>query len=223
MVTLTRIYTRNGDAGKTHLSDLSVTAKTDPRVEAYGDVDEANSMIGLALSTGELSEEITALLSDIQNELFDVGADLSNPLVENPRYEPLRILPSSVERLEQWCDRFTEEVPALTSFILPGGTRAASTLHLARAIVRRAERHAWAAAEMYGTETGTQDAPGGVSTIAISYLNRLSDLLFILTRVVNGGQETLWIPGKDREPATVRERRQRDRIASQQREIDTDR
>jgi cob(I)alamin adenosyltransferase len=218
MVTLSRIYTRNGDAGKTRLSDMSLTTKTDPRVHAYGDVDEANSLIGLALATGGLPENVAAALHEIQNELFDVGADLSNPLVAEPEWEPLRIVQSSVDRLEDWCDSFGKDLPTLTSFILPGGTPAAATLHLARTVVRRAERAAWAAVEAYGTAEGVGDLPGGVNLLAIAYLNRLSDLLFLLARAVNGGGETLWVPGKDREPTTAKGRRQRDRIAAQQAE-----
>lgn len=218
MVTLSRIYTRNGDAGQTRLSDMSLTAKTDARVVAYGDVDEANSMIGLAIASGGLPTEVATVLTEIQNELFDVGADLSNPLVRDPEWEPLRIVQSSIDRLEDWCDRFTEPLAPLTSFILPGGTPAAATLHLARTIVRRAERSAWHAVEQYGTDEGTKDAPGGISLLAITYLNRLSDLLFVLTRVVNAGTETLWVPGKDRAPSTAKARRQRDRIAAQQAE-----
>ncbi|WP_051208597.1 cob(I)yrinic acid a,c-diamide adenosyltransferase [Propionicicella superfundia] len=218
MVTLTRIYTRNGDAGQTRLSDMSLASKTDPRVEAYGAVDEANSVIGLALATGDLRADMATTLREIQNELFDVGADLSNPLARAPKWEPLRIVQSSVDRLEAWCDSFAEELPALTSFILPGGTPAAATLHLARTVVRRAERAAWAAVEVYGTDEGTDDVPGGISVLAIAYLNRLSDLLFILARVAADGAETLWVPGKDREPTTAKARRQRERIVAQQAE-----
>lgn len=217
MVTLSRIYTRNGDAGQTRLSDMSLTSKTDPRVTAYGDVDEANSLIGLALAIGAgLPEDVAAALHEIQNELFDVGADLSNPLMHEPQWEPLRIVQSSVDRLEDWCDSFGEGLPTLTSFILPGGAPAAAALHLARTVVRRAERSAWAAVEAYGTDEGAGDLPGGVNLLAITYLNRLSDLLFLLARSVNGGGETLWVPGKDREPTTAKARRQRDRIVAQQ-------
>ena len=199
MVNLTRIYTRTGDAGKTRLSDMSETDKTDPRVAAYGDVDEANSALGLALATGELDDEITAVLRHIQNEMFDLGADLSNPLIAEPEFEPLRIIPESITRLEQWCDHFTAPLPKLRSFILPGGTLAAAHLHLARTLTRRAERSAWHAVHTYGTEEGTGDDPGGVNLAAVTYLNRLSDLLFILTRAVNGtDSETLWVPGGER-------------------------
>lgn len=222
MVTLSRIYTRNGDAGQTRLSDMSLTAKTDPRVVAYGDVDEANSMIGFALSTNGLDDDVAQVLHIIQNELFDVGADLSNPLVADPEWEPLRIVQGSIDRLEQWCDLFGEPLPPLTSFILPGGTQAAATLHLARTIVRRAERNAWSAVEVYGTDEGTREEPGGINLLAITYLNRLSDLLFILTRTANNGAETLWIPGKDRAPSSEKAQRMRDKIVAQQSEQDTD-
>lgn len=203
MVNLTRIYTRTGDAGETRLTDNSVARKTDPRVEAYGAVDEANSAIGLALAFGGLPEPITAALGIIQNELFDLGADLSNPLVANPEWEPLRVIPPSIDRLEGWCDEFGDGLPKLRSFILPGGTQAAAQLHVARTVVRRAERIAWHAAEVYGTavsEDPSQQA-GGVNTLAIKYLNRLSDLLFIMSRAANGDAEVLWVPGGERNPA----------------------
>ncbi len=204
MVRLTRIYTRTGDGGQTRLSDMSLTAKTDPRVEAYGDVDEANSAIGVALAAGELPVEIRDALRIIQNELFDLGADLSNPLrVPGPDDPPaLRIIASSIERLEHWCDQFGDPLPALKSFILPGGSPAAAQLHVARTVARRAERAAWVAATAYGTEpVADPETPGGVNPLAITYLNRLSDLLFILTRAVNGEDgDVLWVPGRDREP-----------------------
>jgi cob(I)alamin adenosyltransferase len=203
MVRLTRIYTRTGDSGKTQLSDLSPISKTDPRVEAYGDVDEANSAIGIALASGGLSKEVAAVLQAVQNEMFDVGADLSNPLrvadsADNP--PQLRITQEYIDRLEAWCDQFGDPLPNLTSFILPGGSPAAAQLHLARTVVRRAERAAWLAVQAYGAEPiADKQRPGGVNTLAITYLNRLSDLLFILTRVVNGPDgDVLWIPGGDR-------------------------
>lgn len=202
MVRLTRIYTRTGDQGETRLSDLSVAAKSDPRVEAYGDVDEANSAIGVALAGDGLPDEVRAVLARIQNELFDLGADLSNPVNTEPRYPPLRITADYVSRLEGWCDRFGEPLPALTSFILPGGTPAGAQLHVARTVVRRAERAAWIAVERYGTEPASGGRPGGLNPFALTYLNRLSDLLFILTRVVNGVDgEVLWVPGGQRSSA----------------------
>ncbi len=208
MVRLTRIYTRTGDAGQTQLSDLSPVSKTDPRVAAYGDVDEANSAIGVALATGDLPDKVAAVLRSVQNEMFDLGADLSTPLRVPTTTDPppqLRITQDYVIRLEAWCDQFGGPLPNLTSFILPGGTPAAAQLHLARTVVRRAERAAWAAVEAYGTEAvGDPQLPGGVSTLAITYLNRLSDLLFILTRVVNGTDgDVLWVPGGDRDHSSA--------------------
>ena len=206
MVRLTRIYTRTGDGGSTRLSDMSVARKSDPRVESYGDVDEANSVIGVALATGQLPEPVAALLGSLQNELFDLGADLSTPVRPDPPWEPLRVTQDYVDRLEHWCDEFSEPLPALTSFILPGGSMAAAQLHVARTVVRRAERRAWAAVELYGTDPVADDAlPGGVNPLALTYLNRLSDLLFILIRVVNGRDgEVLWVPGGERrQPATT--------------------
>lgn len=192
MVNLTRIYTRTGDTGTTRLSDNSVAAKTDPRVEAYGDVDEANSLIGVAIATGDLPARVVEILDLIRNELFDVGADLSNPVQENPKWEPLRILESSVQRLEHFCDELGDPLPNLRSFILPGGRLGAAHLHVARTVVRRAERHAWICVETHGRET--------MNLAAIQYLNRLSDLLFIMTRVANGTEsEILWVPGGERD------------------------
>ncbi|HEX6759540.1 MAG TPA: cob(I)yrinic acid a,c-diamide adenosyltransferase [Propionibacteriaceae bacterium] len=203
MVRLTRIYTRTGDAGQTQLADLSKVSKTDPRVEAYGDVDEANSAIGVALAAGDLPDDVAAVLQSVQNEMFDVGADLSTPLRVPTSTDPtpeLRITQEYIDRLEAWCDQLGDPLPHLTSFILPGGLPAAAQLHLARTVVRRAERAAWAAVQAYGTEAvADPQLPGGVSTLAITYLNRLSDLLFILTRVVNGtGGDVLWVPGGER-------------------------
>ncbi len=203
MVRLTRIYTRTGDGGTTRLSDMSETRKSDLRVEAYGDVDEANSSIGVALATEQLPGEVAAVLRMIQNEMFDLGADLSNPLrppAPDATMPSLRVTQDYVDRLEQLCDRFSEPLPALTSFILPGGSVAAAQLHVARTITRRAERAAWAAAEAYGLEpVADPDTPGGVNQLAITYLNRLSDLLFIVIRVTNGlDGDVLWVPGGQR-------------------------
>ncbi len=213
MVNLTRIYTRTGDAGTTNLSDLSVTPKTDARVAAYGDVDEANSLIGVALAVGDLPEPLREVLAEIQNELFDVGADLSTPVVAEPAWEPLRIIAASIDRLERWCDEFGAELADLRSFILPGGTPGAAHLHVARAVVRRAERAGWHAADLHGLAP----AEGGVNPLALTYLNRLSDLLFILARAANTADgDVLWIPGKDREPVDARAARQRARIERSQ-------
>lgn len=206
MVHLTRIYTRTGDKGETRLSDNSIARKTDLRVQAYGAVDEANCAVGVVLATGDMPAGVVEVLHVVQNELFDLGADLSTPLVADPEWEPLRILQSSVDRLEGWCDEFGEPLPNLRSFILPGGpTMGAAQLHVARTTVRRAERIAWEAAEQYGLdETGTREEPGGINSVAITYLNRLSDLLFILGRYVSTDAgtredaETLWVPGGQR-------------------------
>jgi cob(I)alamin adenosyltransferase len=204
VVRLTRIYTRTGDGGQTRLADMSVADKTDLRVAAYGDVDETNSTIGVALAVGDLPEQVATVLRTIQNELFDLGADLSTPYRSGePEQADLRVTQASVERLEGWCDQFSTPLPTLTSFVLPGGSAGAAQLHVARTVARRAERSAWAAAERYGTDP-VQDLeqPGGVNPLAITYLNRLSDLLFILTRTVNGPEgDVLWIPGGSRKGA----------------------
>ena len=216
MVNLTRIYTRTGDAGRTRLSDLSETAKTDPRVEAYGHVDEANSILGIVTTQADLPDAIREPLRHIQNELFDCGADLSNPLATDPPYEPLRIVQANIDRLEGWCDQFGDPLPALRSFILPGGNQTAAFLQLARSVVRRAERSAWAAVEVYGTEPTTGEAPGGVNLLALGYLNWLSDLLFILARVVGQADgEVLWVPGTDRAVSEPRAAKQRRRITGE--------
>ena len=208
MVTLSRIYTRTGDHGTTRLVDNSVAAKSDPRVEAYGLTDAANASIGLALALdhGEyLAAPVRQALGVIQNELFDVGADLANPLVAEPKWEPLRTVQTSVDRLEHWCDEFGDPLPTLRSFILPGGNPVGAQLHVCRTAVRTAERAAWRALETYGTEISEdhETTPGGVNALASPYLNRLSDLLFILSRVANRAEgdssdEVLWLPGGER-------------------------
>lgn len=194
MVNLTRIYTRTGDAGQTRLADMSLTAKTDLRLGAYADVDEANATIGVALAHagthGGLDEDVVAALTRIQNDLFDVGADFATPVVAEPQYPPLRVEQEYVDRLEALCDRYNEGLENLRSFILSGGTVAAAHLHLARTVVRRAERSAWAAYEVHGDT---------MNPLAITYLNRLSDLLFILARHANRERgDVLWVPGGDR-------------------------
>jgi cob(I)alamin adenosyltransferase len=189
MVNLTRIYTKTGDDGTTSLGDFSRTSKNDPRLVAYADVDEANSAIGVAIALGSLSPELVTLLTRIQNDLFDVGADLCNPVVENPKYPPLRITEADVERLEQACDHYNDSLPNLRSFILPGGTPGAALLNVARTVTRRAERSAWAALEAHGDT---------MNPLPATYLNRLSDLLFILGRVANPGGDVLWVPGANR-------------------------
>jgi cob(I)alamin adenosyltransferase len=185
-IRLTRIYTRTGDAGSTHLGDMSRVAKTDPRLVAYADVDEANCAIGVALALGSPPAELTELLRSIQNDLFDVGADLCNPVAADPEFPPLRITAAYTERLEAACDTHNEALPKLTSFILPGGTPAAALLHQARVVVRRAERSVWALLAEDGDRTNPETA---------RYLNRLSDLLFILAREANPGGDVLWEPG----------------------------
>ena len=190
MVNLTRIYTRTGDGGRTRLGDLSETSKTDPRLRAYADVDEANAHLGLALAGGGLPDDVVRVLTHVQNDLFDVGADFCTPVVPDPAYPPLRIEQAYVDRLEAWCDHYNEDLPKLRSFILNGGTLAAAHLHVARTVVRRAERSAWAAWEEHA-ETMNQ--------LAITYLNRLSDLLFILARAANRENgDVLWVPGGER-------------------------
>lgn len=191
MVNLTRIYTRTGDDGTTSLGDMSRTGKNDPRLKAYADVDEANCSIGLALASAELSDDVRALLVAVQNDLFDVGADLCTPVVENPPHPPLRVTDAYVERLEEACDTYNERLEPLRSFVLPGGTVAASMLHVARTVVRRAERSTWAALDTYH---------GGMNPLTATYLNRLSDLLFILARDANkdAGGDVLWQPGANR-------------------------
>ncbi|SUB55172.1 Cob(I)yrinic acid a,c-diamide adenosyltransferase [Nocardia brasiliensis] len=186
---LTRIYTRTGDDGTTGLSDFSRVAKTDPRLVAYADCDETNAAIGVAIALGQPAEELRAVLLQIQNDLFDAGADLSTPVVAEPKYPPLRITQPYIDRLEGWCDEFNAELPALNSFILPGGTPLAALLHTARTVARRAERAAWAAIETHPEDTNVLPA---------KYLNRLSDLLFILSRVANPGGDILWKPGGTR-------------------------
>jgi cob(I)alamin adenosyltransferase len=181
-VRLTRIYTRGGDAGETSLGDGRRVPKTDPRIEAYGTVDELNSVLGLVLASPELPDEFRPWLEQIQNDLFDVGADLCVPLED--KRERLRIDPAQVERLEALCDLVNARLAPLKSFILPGGGEVASRLHVARTVCRRAERAAVAQAD-------AEDA----NPVALAYLNRLSDLLFILARAASVGDEPLWKPG----------------------------
>jgi cob(I)alamin adenosyltransferase len=187
-VVLSRIYTKTGDDGTTALGDMSRTSKTDARLAAYADVDEANSSIGVAIALGALSPELNTLLISIQNDLFDVGADLCTPVAEDPPYPPLRVTDAYVERLEAACDAHNEKLEKLRSFVLPGGTPGAALLHVSRTVVRRAERTTWLALEAYG-ET--------MNPLTARYLNRLSDLLFILARVANvdAGGDVLWKPG----------------------------
>jgi cob(I)alamin adenosyltransferase len=186
-VVLSRIYTRTGDDGTTALGDGSRADKTDPRLAAYADVDEANCAIGVAVTMGGLPADITRMLIRVQNELFDVGSDLCKPVSEQEQNGSLRIDATYITRLEQECDRWNEGLPVLRSFVLPGGSPGAALLHTARSTVRRAERSAWAAAAAHGA---------AVSPLPARYLNRLSDLLFILARQANEpGGDLLWTPG----------------------------
>jgi cob(I)alamin adenosyltransferase len=198
-VHLTRIYTKTGDDGTTALGDMSRVSKTDPRLVAYADVDEANSAIGVALALGRLAAPVVAVLRDVQNDLFDVGADLCVPVLADPGSgsgvspgdmgPPLRVTDTQVERLERACDEFNEGLAKLDSFLLPGGTPGAALLHQARTIVRRAERSTWALVAADPDHTGPVPA---------RYLNRLSDLLFILARAANPDGDVLWTPGANR-------------------------
>jgi cob(I)alamin adenosyltransferase len=199
MVNLTRIYTRTGDDGTTSLGDLSRTDKNDTRLVAYADVDEANSNVGVALALGELPEDLRTLLVRIQNDLFDVGADLCCPVVAEPAFPPLRVTQDYVDRLESDCDEHNDKLEKLRSFILPGGSPGAALLHVARTVVRRAERATWAALAEHREV---------MNPLTATYLNRLSDLLFILAREANldlsgaagrdAGGDVLWVPGANR-------------------------
>jgi cob(I)alamin adenosyltransferase len=188
-VHLTRIYTKTGDTGTTALGDGSRVPKTHPRITAYADTDECNAAIGVALALGGPPDDVRAVLTEVQNDLFDVGADLCNPIAADPKYPPLRITEDYVSRLEGWCDEFNARLSKLDSFILPGGTPGAALLHVARTVARRAERAAWTLYE--------QD-PDHTNPLAITYLNRLSDLLFILCRVANPDGDVKWRPGGSR-------------------------
>ncbi|WP_031518453.1 cob(I)yrinic acid a,c-diamide adenosyltransferase [Streptomyces sp. NRRL F-5123] len=190
MVNLTRIYTRTGDDGTTALGDMSRTAKTDTRIAAYADTNEANAVIGTALALGALPEDVAAVLVRVQNDLFDVGADLATPIVPDPKYPPLRVEQGYVDRLEADCDTYLAELEKLRSFILPGGTPGAALLHQACTVVRRAERSTWAALAEHGDS---------MNALTATYLNRLSDLLFILARTANKERgDVLWVPGENR-------------------------
>ncbi len=206
-VVLSRIYTRTGDGGMTRLGDMSEVAKTDPRLVAYADVDEANCAIGVAIALGHLDPGVAAALTRIQNELFDVGADLCKPVRtedgggagtgaggESGRAggarSDLRITEDYITGLEAECDRYNEDLAVLRSFVLPGGTPGAALLHTARAVTRRAERSAWIAIDALGDS---------VNPLTARYLNRLSDLLFILARQANAERgDELWKPGGER-------------------------
>jgi cob(I)alamin adenosyltransferase len=185
-VHLTRIYTKTGDDGTTALGDFSRVRKTDVRLAAYADTDEANAALGVAVTVGGLPAEILPPLRQVQNDLFDVGADLCTPITPDPKYPPLRITDAYVTRLEAWCDSFNDGLPKLDSFILPGGTPGGVYLHVARTVTRRAERSVWGLLEA---------DPDRTNPLTARYLNRLSDLLFILGRVANPQGDVLWRPG----------------------------
>ena len=192
MVNLTRIYTRTGDDGTTALGDFTRTQKTDPRLAAYADVDEANSAIGAAIALGNLDEDVVEVLRGIQNDLLDVGADLCTPINAHPDYQVLRTPQSYIDSLEAACDHYNASLANLRSFVLPGGTPGAALLHVARTITRRAERSVWHAVTRYGI-----DIDGGITSLTAMYLNRLSDLLFILARYANRAEgDVLWEPGR---------------------------
>jgi cob(I)alamin adenosyltransferase len=211
VVNLTKIYTRTGDDGSTALGDFSRTSKTDPRLAAYADANEANAAIGVVVAAeragtggGDLGEDVLTALVRIQNDLFDVGADLCMPLKAEYDYPPLRVQPEWIDELEADCDRYNADLPNLRSFILPGGTLTSAHLHVATTTVRRAERSAWRAIETYG-----DGADGGVNVLTAKYLNRLSDLLFILARYANrnAGGDVLWQPGGGRVEKPEKRRR----------------
>jgi len=183
-VNLTRIYTKLGDGGETHLGDMTRVPKTHPRIESYGETDELNAFIGVTIAHGGLPEPFAQWLQRIQNDLFDLGADLAVPENPDSTRERLRVLPEQTTWLEERCDEINATLTPLKSFVLPGGTLAAANLHVCRTICRRAERRA----------LDVQDANPEV----VRYLNRLSDLLFILSRAANGPDEPLWIPGANR-------------------------
>ncbi len=183
-IRLTRVYTRTGDDGSTGLGGGGRVRKTSVRIAAYADVDETNAALGAAIALGQLPADVTGVLGAVQNDLFDVGADMSTPLPDAT--VRLRVTAAYVDRLEGHCDTFNADLRALTSFVLPGGSPGAALLHVARTVARRAERSAWALVEA---------EPDATSTLPALYLNRLSDLLFILSRCANLGDDVLWRPG----------------------------
>lgn len=188
MVNLTRIYTKTGDDGTTSLGDMSRTSKNDPRLEAFATVDETNSVIGV-VKLHVQDAVILNILTQIQNDLFDVGADLCTPVIDEPKVKPLRITEKQVVYLEEFIDIYNAQLESLRSFVLPAGTPASSHLHVARTVARRAERLTWNAIHQFGE---------GVNKLTAKYLNRLSDLLFVLARYENKSVgDVLWIPGKN--------------------------
>jgi cob(I)alamin adenosyltransferase len=190
MVNLTRIYTRTGDDGTTGYGGRGRIGKNDLRLQAYADCDEAGAFLGVALATGGLTDEVAAVVSRVQNDLFDVGADLCTPVEPDPAHPPLRVVQEQVDALEHEIDRYNADLSELRSFVLAGGTPAAAHLHVARTVVRRAERSTWAAIEEHGDT---------MNPLTARYLNRLSDLLFVLARHANRAEgDALWVPGANR-------------------------
>ncbi len=190
MVVISSVYTKTGDQGTTSLGDGSRTSKNDARLEAFSTVDEANSSIGVALSM-DIDSDIKEILLRIQNDMFDVGADLCTPVIDDPKYPPLRVTEEQVTRLENLIDQYNEPLSVLRTFVLPSGTPLAAQLHVARTVVRRAERQTWNAIHSFGE---------GVNITTAKYLNRLSDLLFVLSRHANREiGDVLWVPGANRE------------------------
>lgn len=190
MVVLSNIYTKTGDNGTTALGDGSRTSKNDSRLEAFSTVDEANSFIGVALCS-VADEGVQKLLLRIQNDMFDVGADLCTPVVDDPKVAPLRVTEDHISYIERQIDEYNKDLSVLRSFVLPSGTLASANLHVARTVVRRAERATWVAIHSFGE---------GVNILTAKYLNRLSDLLFVLARYSNKDiGDTLWVPGRQNE------------------------
>ena len=190
MVVISSVYTKTGDSGTTSLGDGSRTSKNDARLEAFSTVDEANSSIGVALSM-DIDADVKEVLLRIQNDMFDVGADLCTPVIDNPKYVPLRITEEQVTYLEKLIDKYNEPLSTLRTFVLPSGTPLAAQLHVARTVTRRAERETWNAIHAFGD---------GVNIVTAKYLNRLSDLLFVLSRHANREVgDVLWVPGGNRE------------------------
>jgi cob(I)alamin adenosyltransferase len=190
LVVISSVYTKTGDQGTTSLGDGSRTSKNDARLEAFSTVDEANSTIGVALSM-DINADVKEVLLRIQNDMFDVGADLCTPVIDDPKYPPLRVTEEQVTRLENLIDQYNEPLSTLRTFVLPSGTPLAAQLHVARTVVRRAERQTWNAIHAFGE---------GVNITTAKYLNRLSDLLFVLSRHANREVgDVLWVPGANRE------------------------
>jgi len=190
MVNLTRIYTRTGDDGTTGYGGRGRIAKNDVRLIAYAECDEANSAIGVAVAVGDLDDDVLRVLTRLQNDLFDVGADLCTPVEPDPAYPPLRVTQEQIDAVEREIDHFNADLDPLRSFVLPGGSLASAQLHVARTVVRRAERATWVA---------LAEHPSSMNALTAKYLNRASDLLFVLARFVNRERgDVLWVPGANR-------------------------